>query len=79
MKVNRHDQAKILSPQEIAWLFDGKVGLVSDLKLLRLLVWSGKGEGMEAGASLLPKAISQQLMQGKGTRNRLLTLVITFT
>ena len=52
MKINRHDQAKILSPQEIAWLFDGKVGLVADLKLLRLLVWSGKGEGMEAIASL---------------------------
>ncbi|MBD2065961.1 hypothetical protein H6F93_00130, partial [Leptolyngbya sp. FACHB-671] len=48
MKINRHDQAKILSPQEIAWLFDGKVGLVSDLKLLRLLGWSGKGEGREA-------------------------------
>jgi integrase/recombinase XerD len=32
VKVNRHDQAKILSP-EIAWLFDGKVGLISDLKL----------------------------------------------
>jgi len=52
VKINRHDQAKILSPQEIAWLFDGKVGFVSDLKLLRLLVWVGKREGMEAIASL---------------------------
>jgi integrase/recombinase XerD len=50
VKINRHDQAKILSPQEIAWLFDGKVGLVSDLKLLRRLVLNGKG--MEAIASL---------------------------
>lgn len=39
-------------------MFDGKVGLVSNLKLFRLLVWSGKGEGLEAGASLLPKAIA---------------------
>jgi integrase/recombinase XerD len=38
VKINRHDQAKILSPQEIAWLFDGMVGLVADLKILRLLV-----------------------------------------
>jgi integrase/recombinase XerD len=53
VKINRHDQAKILSPQEIAWLFDGKVGLVSDLKLFRLLIGLGNGRGMEAGASLL--------------------------
>jgi integrase/recombinase XerD len=52
VKINRHDQAKILSPQEIAWLFDGKAGLVSDLKLLRLLVWRGKEKGMDAIASL---------------------------
>lgn len=53
MKINRHDQAKILSPQEIAWLFDGKVGVVSDLKLLRLLAWIGKEEGMEASDFLI--------------------------
>jgi integrase/recombinase XerD len=58
VKVNRNDQAKILSPQEIAWLFDGKLGLVSDLKLFRLLIGLGNGRGMEAGASLLPKAIA---------------------
>ena len=52
MKINRHDQAKILSVQEIAWLFDGKVGLVSDLKLFRLLVGLGRVEGREAIASL---------------------------
>jgi integrase/recombinase XerD len=52
VKINCHDQAKILSPQEIAWSFDGKVGLVSDLKLLRLLVWVGEGEGREAITSL---------------------------
>lgn len=49
MKIN---QAKILSAQEIAWLFDGKVGLVSDLKLFRLLVWFRSVKGMEAIASL---------------------------
>jgi integrase/recombinase XerD len=48
VKINRHDQAKILSPPEIAWLFDGKVGLVSDLKLFRLLIGLGNGRGMEA-------------------------------
>ncbi len=48
MKINRHDQAKILSAQEIAWRFDGKLGFVSDLKLFRLLVWSGEGEEREA-------------------------------
>jgi len=37
VKVNRNDQAKILSPQEIAWLFDGKLGLVADLNLFRHL------------------------------------------
>ncbi|WP_225913858.1 tyrosine-type recombinase/integrase [Leptolyngbya ohadii] len=58
MKINRHDQAKILLVQEIAWLFDGKVELVSDLKLFQLLVLLGKMQGMEAGASLLPKAIA---------------------
>ncbi|HEY9661941.1 MAG TPA: tyrosine-type recombinase/integrase, partial [Allocoleopsis sp.] len=52
MKINRHDQAKILSAQEIAWLFDGKLGLVSDLKLFRLLVCSRGVKGMEAIASL---------------------------
>lgn len=52
MKINRHDQAKILSPQEIAWLFDGKVGLVKDLKLLRLLVCLGRERALEAIASL---------------------------
>jgi integrase/recombinase XerD len=52
VKINRHDQAKILSPQEIAWLFDGKVGLVSDLKLFRLLVCFRGVKGMEAIASL---------------------------
>lgn len=31
---------------------DGKVVLVSDLKLFRLLVWVGKGEEMEAIATL---------------------------
>ncbi|WP_421654633.1 hypothetical protein [Leptothermofonsia sp. ETS-13] len=31
---------------------DGKVVLVSDLKLFRLLVWVGKGEEMEAITSL---------------------------
>ena len=51
MKINRHDQAKILSPQEIAWLFDGRVGLVSDLKLFRLLIWLGRKQGVEARAS----------------------------
>jgi len=45
-------------------LFDGNVGLFSDLKLLRLLVWSGKGEGMEAGASLLPEAIASFTRSG---------------
>lgn len=52
MKVNRNDQAKILSLQEIAWLFDGKLRLVSDLKLFRLLSGLGNGRGMEATASL---------------------------
>ena len=52
MKINRHDQAKILSAQESAWLFDGKLGLVSDLKLFRLLIGLGNGRGMEAIASL---------------------------
>jgi len=52
VKINRHDQAKILSAQEIAWLFDGKLGLVSDLKLFRLLIGLGNGKGMEAIASL---------------------------
>jgi integrase/recombinase XerD len=52
VKINRHDQAKILSPQEIAWLFDGKLGLVSDLKLLRSLVWMGRERGMETITSL---------------------------
>ncbi|HEY9661322.1 MAG TPA: tyrosine-type recombinase/integrase [Allocoleopsis sp.] len=52
MKINRHDQAKILSPQEIAWLFDGRVGLVSDLKLFRLLVCFRGVKGMEAIAFL---------------------------
>jgi integrase/recombinase XerD len=49
---NRHDQAKILSAQKIAWLFDGKLELVSDLKLFRLLVWFRGVKGMEAIASL---------------------------
>jgi integrase/recombinase XerD len=52
VKINRHDQAKILSAPEIAWLFDGKLGVVSDLKLLRLLVWGRKGEGMDPTTSL---------------------------
>lgn len=39
-------------------MFDGKLGLVSDLKLFRLLIGLGNGRGMEAGASLLPKAIA---------------------
>ena len=52
MKINRHDQAKILSPQEIARLFDGKLGLVADLKLLRLLVWFSSVEGGAAITSL---------------------------
>jgi len=51
-----------LSAQEIAWLFDGKVRLVSDLKLLRLLVWVGKEKRMEAEDSLLPKAIASLLL-----------------
>jgi integrase/recombinase XerD len=53
VKINRHDQAKILSAQEIAWLFDGKLGLVSDLKLFRLLVCFREVKGMEALSSLL--------------------------
>lgn len=52
MKINRHDQAKILSLQEIIWLFDGKVELFSDLKLFRLLVWFRGVKGMEAITSL---------------------------
>ncbi|WP_347276064.1 site-specific integrase [Leptolyngbya sp. FACHB-321] len=52
MKVNRHDQAKILSPQEIAWLFDGKLGLVADLKVFRLLIWLLEGKEFGAIASL---------------------------
>lgn len=52
MKVNRHDQAKILSSQEITWLFDGKIEVVKDAKLFRLLVGLGRRPGMEAIASL---------------------------
>ena len=52
MKINRHDQAKILLPQEIAWLFDGKVGLVADLKLFRLLVQIGWKKEFETISSL---------------------------
>jgi integrase/recombinase XerD len=52
VKINRHDQAKILSPQEIAWLFDGRMGVIKDLKLFRLLNGLGEKQGMEAIASL---------------------------
>jgi hypothetical protein len=52
VKINRHDQAKIISLQEIAWLLDGKLGLVSDLKLFRLLIWLGRRQEREAIASL---------------------------
>jgi integrase/recombinase XerD len=52
VKINRHDQAKILSPQEIVWLFDGKVRSVSDLKLFQLLVQVGWKKRMEAIASM---------------------------
>jgi integrase/recombinase XerD len=53
VKINRHDQAKILSPQEIAWLFDGKMGLVADLKLFRQMGQLGWKKEIEAIASLL--------------------------
>lgn len=52
MKINRHDQAKILSPQEIAWLFDGRVGLISDLKVFRLLFQAAAESEVDAIASL---------------------------
>ena len=52
MKINRHDQAKILAPQEIAWLFDGKVVLISNLNLFRLLFWLGDDRQFDAIASL---------------------------
>ncbi len=61
MKINRHDQAKILSAQEIAWLFDGKVGLISDLKLFRLLVFLGREWRMETIASLLLLSYRERL------------------
>jgi integrase/recombinase XerD len=53
VKINRHDQAKNLSPQEIAWLFDEKLRMVLDLKLFRLLIWLMEGEEFEEIASLL--------------------------
>jgi integrase/recombinase XerD len=52
MKINRHDQAKILSPQEIHWLFEGKLGLVRDLKVFRLLVKMGGDRQFNAISSL---------------------------
>jgi len=52
MKINRHDQAKILSLQELGWLFDGVVVLVADLKLFRLLLWVGYDRRFDVIASL---------------------------
>lgn len=61
MKVHRHDQAKILSPQEIAALFEGGIVLVADVPRLRRLFWLGPDRRLDAIAALTLLADQQGL------------------